>query len=129
MLNYDRLRVYVQRHPPWVLKPRSEAASMGIKKITAADELWPLLDALGDRQSFYVLEQYLPGDIYHVDSIVSERQPVFAYTTSTGTRRWMRLEGSLRHVRFRAIRRMPGVGFDQPRSDRQAGSRAGCNSR
>src|SRR5262249_9149556 len=42
------------------------------------DELWPLLDALGDRQSFYVLEQYLPGDIYHVDSIVSEREVLFA---------------------------------------------------
>jgi biotin carboxylase len=40
--------------------------------------LWPLLDALGDRQSFYVLEQYLPGDIYHVDSIVSQREVVFA---------------------------------------------------
>lgn len=79
VLNYDRLRDFMSRvAPPWVLKPRSEAASMGIKKIAAADELWPLLDALGDRQSFYVLEQYLPGDIYHVDSIVSGRQVVFA---------------------------------------------------
>ncbi|MEK6409635.1 MAG: ATP-grasp domain-containing protein [Acidobacteriota bacterium] len=78
VLNYDRLREFMFRvPPPWVLKPRSEAASMGIKKIAASDELWPLLDALGDRQSFYVLEQYLPGDIYHVDSIVSERDVVF----------------------------------------------------
>ena len=79
VLNYDRLREFMARvAPPWVLKPRSEAASMGIKKIGASDELWPLLDALGDRQSFYVLEQYLPGDIYHVDSIISERQVMFA---------------------------------------------------
>ncbi len=79
VLNYDRLREFMARvTPPWVLKPRSEAASMGIKKISASDELWPLLDALGDRQSFYVLEQYLPGDIYHVDSIVSARHVVFA---------------------------------------------------
>lgn len=79
VLNYDRVREFMSRvAPPWVLKPRSEAASMGIKKIAASDELWPLLDALGDRQSFYVLEQYLPGDIYHVDSIVSEREVVFA---------------------------------------------------
>ena len=51
---------------------------MGIKKLNHSDELWPLLDALGDRQSFYVLEQYQPGDIYHVDSIIADRQAVFA---------------------------------------------------
>jgi biotin carboxylase len=79
VLNYDRLREFMSRvTPPWVLKPRSEAASMGIKKIGASGELWPLLDALGDRQSFYVLEQYLPGDIYHVDSIISDREVLFA---------------------------------------------------
>lgn len=79
VLNYDRVREFMSRVvPPWVLKPRSEAASMGIKKIGSSDELWPLLDALGDRQSFYVLEQYLPGDIYHIDSIVFEREIMFA---------------------------------------------------
>ena len=85
VLNYDRLREFMSRvPPPWVLKPRSEAASMGIKKLAASDELWPLLDALGDRQSFYVLEQYLPGDIFHVDSIVSEREVVFAVAHKYG---------------------------------------------
>ena len=79
VLNYDRVREFMSRvEPPWVLKPRSEAASMGIKKIGSSDELWPLLDALGDRQSFYVLERYLPGDIYHIDSIVFEREIMFA---------------------------------------------------
>jgi biotin carboxylase len=79
VLNYDTMREFMSRvEPPWVLKPRSEAASMGIKKINSAEELWPLLDALGDRQSFYVLEQYVAGDIYHVDSIVSEREVVFS---------------------------------------------------
>lgn len=78
VLNYDRVRDFMSRvAPPWVLKPRSEAASMGIKKINSSDELWPLLDALSDRQSFYVLERYLPGDIYHVDSIVSELEVLF----------------------------------------------------
>jgi biotin carboxylase len=79
VLNYDRIREFMSSiSPPWVLKPRSEAASMGIKKLHASDELWPLLDALGDRQSFYVLEQYLPGDIYHVDSIIFNREVLFA---------------------------------------------------
>lgn len=79
VLNYETMRKFMARvTPPWVLKPRSEAASMGIKKISRAEEIWPLLDALGDRQSFYVLEQYIAGDIYHLDSIVSEREVVFS---------------------------------------------------
>ncbi|HYP26273.1 MAG TPA: ATP-grasp domain-containing protein [Blastocatellia bacterium] len=79
VLNYELIREYMERvPPPWVLKPRSEASAVGIKKIKQPEEIWPLLDVLGDRQSFYVLEQFIPGDIYHVDSIVSEREVVFA---------------------------------------------------
>jgi biotin carboxylase len=40
--------------------------------------LWPWLDQLGDQQSFYLLEQFVPGTVYHVDGIVSEREVVFA---------------------------------------------------
>jgi biotin carboxylase len=52
------------------LKPRFEASATGIKKINSTEELWRALDALGDRQSFHLLERYVPGDIFHVDSIV-----------------------------------------------------------
>src|SRR5947209_218080 len=70
-LNRERLREFAERtHAPWVLKPRSEASAVGIKKVTSAEELWPLLDGLGDRQSFYLLEQFIAGDIFHIDSIV-----------------------------------------------------------
>ncbi|MBL8148795.1 MAG: ATP-grasp domain-containing protein [Blastocatellia bacterium] len=79
VLNHDKLREYMNRVPsPWFLKPRNEASSLGIKKINSQEELWPTLDLLGDKQSFYVLEKYIPGDIFHVDSIVSEREVVFA---------------------------------------------------
>jgi len=79
VLNYDTLRDFMARvPPPWVLKPRSEASSVGIKKVHAPGELWPLLEALGDRQSFYLLEGFVAGEVFHVDSIVSERQVVFA---------------------------------------------------
>jgi biotin carboxylase len=79
VLNYEVIRDFMARvPPPWVLKPRSEASSVGIKKVNAAEELWPLLETLGDRQSFYVLERYVPGEVYHVDAIISEREVVFA---------------------------------------------------
>jgi biotin carboxylase len=69
---------------PWLLKPRFEASAVGIKKINHPDELWPALDKLGDRQSYHLLERFIPGDIYHVDSIVSEREVVFAVTHRYG---------------------------------------------
>jgi len=85
VLNHGELDEYMQRVPgPWVLKPRSEASSMGIKKVNAAHELWPLLEQLGDRQSFYVLEKFLPGDVYHVDSVVWDRKVLFSAVSKYG---------------------------------------------
>lgn len=79
VLNYDDLRAFMSEIPaPWVLKPRSEAASFGIKKINSPDELWGKLDELGDRQSYFVLEKFIPGDVFHVDSIIWEKQVVFS---------------------------------------------------
>ena len=70
---HARLSEFVQRiAPPWVLKPRDEAGSQGIKKLHNAEEVWQTLEQLGDQQSHFHLEQYIPGkiDIFHVDSIV-----------------------------------------------------------
>jgi len=79
VLNYDDLREFMARVPgPWLLKPRSQASGIGMKKIEAADELWQWLDRLGDRQSEYLLEQFIPGSVFHVDSVVSQRAVLFA---------------------------------------------------
>jgi len=85
VVNHEEIRYYLEHVPgPWVLKPRQEASAIGIKKIQAAEELWPLLDQLGDKQSSYLLEKFLPGDVYHVDSIVSETEVVFANVSKYG---------------------------------------------
>jgi hypothetical protein len=79
VLNYDELRSYMDRVPaPWLLKPRSEASALGIKKIQNPEELWRALDELGDRQSYFLMEQFVPGEIFHVDSIISEGKVVFS---------------------------------------------------
>ena len=79
VLNYDRIRAFTERiPPPWMLKPRSEAASMGLRKIENVEQLWEKIEALGDRQSYYVLEKYIPGEVFHVDSIVFKRELLFA---------------------------------------------------
>lgn len=79
IFNYDQLRAFMDRvAPPWVMKPRAEAGAMGIKKVYSAEEVWRWLDRLGDGQSYFLLEQFVPGRVYHVDSIVSEGEVVLA---------------------------------------------------
>ena len=86
ILNYDRIREFLDRvPPPWVLKPRSLAGSIGIKKVNSSAELWGHVERLGDEQSNYLLERFVPGDIFHVDSIVYERQILFACASGYGT--------------------------------------------
>jgi biotin carboxylase len=70
--------------PPWVLKPRSSAAAIGIIKAGSREELWRALDAAGDGRSNRVLEQFVPGDVYHVDSIVWQGKVVFAVAFKYG---------------------------------------------
>ncbi len=79
VLNHDELQDYMARVPaPWLLKPRSQASGIGMKKIYQPYELWPWLDKLGDEQSHFLLEQFVPGSVFHVDSVVNEREVLFA---------------------------------------------------
>jgi biotin carboxylase len=85
VLNHADIRYYLEHVPgPWVLKPRQEASAIGIKKIHAAEELWPVLEQLGDKQSSFLLERFVPGEVYHVDSVVSENEVVFANVSKYG---------------------------------------------
>jgi biotin carboxylase len=85
VLNHGELREFMARVPgPWLLKPRSQASGIGMKKIRAPEELWPWLDRLGDEQSLFLLEQFIPGSVFHVDSVVSERQVLFAEAHAYG---------------------------------------------
>lgn len=85
VLNYDKIRAFMASvPPPYVLKPRLQAGAIGIKKINHEQELWDALNVLGDKQSFYVLEKFVPGDIYHVDSIIYKQEIVFSIVCKYG---------------------------------------------
>jgi biotin carboxylase len=79
VFNYDHLREFMGRvPPPWLLKPRAEAGAMGIKRMEHSEMLWRRLDELGDLQSYFLLEQFVAGPVYHVDAIVWQGKVVFA---------------------------------------------------
>jgi biotin carboxylase len=85
VFNDQQLHEFTGRVPgPWVLKPRSSAAAIGIKMIADRDELWRALDAAGDERSNALLEQFVGGDVYHVDSIVWNGRVVFAVAFKYG---------------------------------------------
>jgi hypothetical protein len=85
VLNYDELRDYLQRvRPPWLLRPRSEASAVGIRRIDNQQQLWQVLEDLGDLQSHHILEEFVAGELFHVDSIVSEREVKFSVVHQYG---------------------------------------------
>jgi biotin carboxylase len=73
-----------QTSSPWMLKPRIGASSMGMKKLHDPEAVWRALADLDARESFHersdfhLLEQFIPGDVYHVDSLVAAGKVLFA---------------------------------------------------
>jgi biotin carboxylase len=79
LFNDEQVRAFTGRvPPPWLLKPRSSAAAIGIRRVEDADALWRALDEIGDERSSQLLERFVPGDVYHVDSIVEDGAVLFA---------------------------------------------------
>lgn len=71
VFNQDDLRDFMNSVPgPWLLKPRTSASAIGIRLIESERDLWNALDELGDRQGDFLMERFLPGEVFHVDSIV-----------------------------------------------------------
>jgi biotin carboxylase len=85
IFHHGRVAEFLDRvRPPWVLKPRSLAGAIGIRKLHEPRAVWEQVEALGDQQSFYLLEQFVPGDVYHCDSLVYEGQIRFACVSRYG---------------------------------------------
>lgn len=91
VLNYDELRDYMARVPaPWVMKPRSDVSAIGIKKLDDSEQVWRTIDALDARENvrerspFYLLERYVAGDVFHVDSLVHKGKVIFAGASAYG---------------------------------------------
>ena len=71
--------------PPWLLKPRTEAASIGIRRIEGPARLAAALEELGDRRSHFLVEAYVKGPVFHVDSVVAGGEVRFAAASRYAT--------------------------------------------
>lgn len=83
-------RFMKQNSPPWMLKPRIGASSMGMRKLSEPEEVWNSIreldarDELHERSDFHLLEQYMPGSVYHVDSLIVGGKIVFTNVAQYG---------------------------------------------
>lgn len=79
VFNHDNIRDFLARVPgPWLLKPRGSANAIGIQKLSNIHDVFKAIEALGDEQSNHLIEQMIPGELYHVDSIVDNGVVKFA---------------------------------------------------
>src|ERR1041385_7346678 len=92
-INNDEIADYMNRVPaPWVLKPRSDVSAIGIRKLENADEAWTAIEELNKRQalreraSYHVLARFIPGEVFHVDSLVHDGRVIFAGVNKYGRR-------------------------------------------
>jgi biotin carboxylase len=63
---------------PWVVKPRSEASAAGIKKVLSFQEAWDTIHSLGDERHNFLIEQFKPGDVFHVDALTLDGKIIFS---------------------------------------------------
>jgi biotin carboxylase len=91
LFNYQEVGEYMERvPPPWVVKPRSDVSSSGIRKLEDAEQVWRTIDALDardalqDKSSYYLLEKFVPGEVFHVDSVVEGGDCIFSGASRYG---------------------------------------------
>ena len=91
LVNAEDVEDFMQRVPgPWVIKPRSDVSAIGISKVSEPEEVRRAMSAMNEREnlreraSYYVLARFIPGEVFHVDSIVNDGKVLFAGTNQYG---------------------------------------------
>ena len=86
ILNHNQINKFADTVPfPYMIKPRLLAGSYGLKKVHNKEEMWDRINHLGDEQSFFLMERFVPGSIYHVDTIINDKEVVFGLASKYGT--------------------------------------------
>lgn len=91
LMNHDEVRDFLDRvPPPWVIKPRSDVSAIGIKKAHEPGDVWLTIDELDrrerlrERSPHYLLARFISGDVFHIDSLVSNAKVIFAGANKYG---------------------------------------------
>lgn len=76
---------------PWVVKPRSEVSAFGIRKCETKEDVWNALKAIDarntwrDHPSQFLIEKFIAGSVFHVDSVVYNGKVMTCGVSQYGT--------------------------------------------
>ncbi|MBS1797842.1 MAG: ATP-grasp domain-containing protein [Acidobacteria bacterium] len=76
---------------PWIVKPRTEVSAFGIRKCETKDQVWDVLTGLDHRNTWrdhpsqFLIERFIEGRVFHVDSVVANGKVVAAGVSEYGT--------------------------------------------
>ncbi|GIZ08216.1 acetyl-CoA carboxylase biotin carboxylase subunit family protein [Flavobacterium sp. UMI-01] len=82
LFNDQDINIFLDSKPaPWVLKPRSEASSLGIVKLYDKETAWNTIHAMDNNRFKYLLEEFIPGAVFHCDSLIKDKTVLFSLTS------------------------------------------------
>ena len=92
VFNQDEINAFLDRvPPPWIVKPRFEVSAFGIRKCETKEQVWQVLSDLDNRNNWrdhpsqFILERFIAGNVFHVDSIVDGAKVLACGVSKYGT--------------------------------------------
>ncbi len=90
--NANEIDAFLDSVPaPWIIKPRTEVNAFGIKKCETKDEVWQTLSGFDarntwrDHPSQFLIEKFVEGRVFHVDSIIENGKVLASGVSRYGT--------------------------------------------
>ncbi len=90
--NADEINNFLATVPaPWIVKPRHEVSAFGIRKCETAEEVWAVLTDLDNRNNWrdhpsqFLIERFIKGKVYHIDSVVAKGKVAACGVSQYGT--------------------------------------------
>lgn len=92
IFNREAVAEYLEKVPaPWIIKPRMEVSAFGIRKCETKEQVWEVLNGLDarntwrDHPSQFLIERFIEGRVFHVDSVVEKGKVVASGVSEYGT--------------------------------------------
>jgi biotin carboxylase len=90
--NPEEINRYLESVPaPWIIKPRTEVNAFGIRKCETKEQIWQTLSELDERHTWrdhpsqFLIERFVEGRVFHVDSVVENGKVQAAGVSRYGT--------------------------------------------
>lgn len=90
--NADKINDFLQTIPaPWIVKPRHEVSAFGIRKCETVEDVWNVLTDLDNRNNWrdhpsqFLVERFIEGKVFHIDSVVEDGKVVACGVSQYGT--------------------------------------------